>query len=93
MARILTMLGTGDKEQMRQLGKYGAVGIEMGLAVLIGLLLGQYIDSKFDCAPYGQNVGIFAGIGAAVKALIRVSRDYQRELARQREAQGEEGGD
>ena len=87
------MLGSGDKEQMRQLGKYGAVGIEMGLAVLIGLLLGQYVDSKFDCAPYGQNVGLFAGLGAAVKALFRVSRDYQRELKRQSPPQEELDGD
>jgi|TARA_Y100001933_G_C18580975_1_gene389753 F0F1-type ATP synthase assembly protein I len=80
------MLGAGDKEQMRQLGKYGAVGIEMGLAVLIGLLLGQYIDNKFDCAPYGENIGLFAGIGAAVKALIRVTRDYQRVLQQKGES-------
>ncbi len=87
------MFGAGDKEQMRQLGKYGAVGIEMGLAVLIGLLLGQYIDSKFDCAPYGENIGLFAGLGAAVKALIRVSRDYQSDLERTRQDLQDKDGD
>ena len=74
------MLGTGDKEQMRQLGKYGAIGLEMGLAVVIGMLIGSYLDRRFDWAPYGQYAGLAAGIGAAAKGLIRVTRDYQREI-------------
>lgn len=80
------MLGPGDKEQMRQVGKYGAVGLEMGLAVVIGMLIGGYLDERFGWAPYGQYGGFAAGLGAAVKSLIRVTRDYQRELDTEREA-------
>lgn len=85
------MLGAGDKEQMRQLGKYGAIGLEMGLAVLIGLLIGGYLDDRFGWAPYGQYGGLAAGIGAAAKSLIRVTRDYQREIEQARKDKEEDG--
>jgi ATP synthase protein I len=58
----------------------GAVGLEIAVAIGIGYLGGQYLDRKLGTAPWLMWVGFLAGVGAAVKALVRVVRSYQRSL-------------
>ena len=58
----------------RKTAEVGAVGLEMGIAVAIGYFLGNYLDGKFDTAPYLGLAGLFLGIGAAGKALWRIAR-------------------
>ena len=77
----------GDPKQLRQLGSFGAVGLEIGIAVGIGAAIGHYLDTRFGLAPWGMALGLFSGIGAAIKALCRVVSRYQR--AKLREAQDE----
>ncbi len=60
----------------RVAGQTGAVGIEVAVAILIGYFGGQYLDSKFHSTPWLKWIGLGAGIGAAVKALVRVTRKY-----------------
>jgi ATP synthase protein I len=58
----------------------GAVGLEIAVAIGIGYLGGQYLDRKLGTAPWLMWVGFVAGVGAAIKALIRVVRSYKRSL-------------
>jgi len=58
-----------------------AVGIEISAAVAIGYFGGEYLDSKFHSTPWLKWIGLGAGIGAAIKALVRVTRKYKRALA------------
>jgi F0F1-type ATP synthase assembly protein I len=58
----------------------GAVGLEIAVAIGIGYLGGQFLDRKLGTAPWLMWVGFFAGVGAAVKALVRVVRSYKRSL-------------
>jgi ATP synthase protein I len=60
-------------------GTTGAVGIEIAAAIAIGYLGGNYLDHKFGTHPWLSYVGLAAGIGAAIKALVRVTRAYKRE--------------
>jgi F0F1-type ATP synthase assembly protein I len=71
-------------------GTTGAVGIEIAAAICIGYLGGRYLDHKFGIQPWLTTIGLFAGIGAAVKALVRVSQDYKRD---QGQADAREHGD
>jgi F0F1-type ATP synthase assembly protein I len=59
----------------------GAVGLEIAAAIAIGYFGGQYLDSKFHSTPWLKWIGFGAGIGAAIKALIRVTRNYTRTTA------------
>ena len=61
-------------------GSTGAVGLEISLAIGIGYFGGRYLDGKFGSAPWLAWIGFAAGIGAGIKALIRVARDYQKSL-------------
>ena len=60
-------------------GNTGAVGIEIAAAVIIGYLGGTYLDRKLGTAPWISYAGLLAGLGAAVKALVRVVRSYKRD--------------
>ena len=70
-------------------GTTGAVGIEIAAAIGIGYLGGNYLDHKFGTQPWIGYIGLLAGIGAAVKALIRVTRAYKRDQGG--DASGSEG--
>jgi len=61
-------------------GTTGAVGLEIAAAIGIGYLGGQYLDRRLGTAPWLTWLGFAAGIGAAIKALVRVVRSYQKSL-------------
>jgi F0F1-type ATP synthase assembly protein I len=69
-----------DKQQWALVGRYGTIGIEMALAIGIGYFCGSYCDRHYGTAPYGLWVGLFAGVGAAAKAMWRVVKTYQKEF-------------
>jgi ATP synthase protein I len=68
------------KNMWRIAGTTGAVGIEIAVAVLIGYLGGTFLDRKLGTTPWISYAGLLAGIGAAIKALVRVIRSYRREV-------------
>ena len=58
-----------------------SLGLEMGGAVALGYFVGTWVDSTYEIAPYGSVFFMVVGIGAAIKALVRVSKSYRREIA------------
>lgn len=64
----------------RVAGFTGSAGIEVALAIAIGYFGGRWLDRKFGTAPIVTVIGFAAGVGAAIKALVRVTRDYQNKL-------------
>lgn len=66
----------------RQAGTTGAVGLEIAVAIIIGYFGGRYLDGWFKTTPWLSWIGFGAGVGAAIKALIRVVRDYRRQEMR-----------
>ena len=64
-----------DQKQMWKLaGRYGAVGLELGIAVFLGYLLGKWLDEKAGTEPYLMILFVVLGVGAGIKALVRVVR-------------------
>ena len=68
-----------NKEQWSLIGRYGTIGIEMGLCVIFGYYGGAWVDGRFDTTPYGTNFGLFAGVAAAFKALWRMYQTIEKE--------------
>ena len=66
------------KKLWRIAGTTGAVGIEVAVAIAIGYLGGHWLDGKLRTGPWLTIVGFAAGVGAAIKALVRVTRAYQK---------------
>lgn len=53
---------------------YSALGIEMVLAVAIGMGGGMWIDARLGIAPWGALGGFAIGVGAAVQGVRHVLR-------------------
>jgi F0F1-type ATP synthase assembly protein I len=64
--------------QWKLAGRFSAVGIEMAAAVAIGALGGRWLDGKLGTDPYLMWFGLAVGIGAAVRAVLRVVKAYRR---------------
>ena len=58
-----------------------SVGIEMVLAVTIGLLMGQAVDDALGTGPWATVFFVCVGFGAAIKAIARTIKIVQRQLA------------
>ena len=75
------------KKMWRVAANTGSVGLEIAVAIGIGYFGGRYLDGRLGSAPWLAYVGFGAGVGAGIKALIRVVRSYQKSL----EAEDENG--
>jgi F0F1-type ATP synthase assembly protein I len=65
----------------------GSLGLEMGLAVLLGWWGGQWLDTRFETGPYLMLLGMGFGIAAAFNGLFRAARQAKRSAT---ESDGEE---
>jgi ATP synthase protein I len=56
--------------------KTSAVGLEFGLSIAMGALLGYFVDKYFLSSPYGLLIGIIVGSIAAVRCLWVFVKSY-----------------
>ena len=68
------MPGSGRGKQLKQFARVGAVGIELALSTVIGMLGGQWLDSKLSTAPWLTIFGLLLGVVAGFRSLIRAAR-------------------
>ena len=54
--------------------KLSSLGLEMGAAVVIGLLIGSWLDGRFGTTPWLTLLFLAFGFAAAAKAVIRALR-------------------
>ena len=64
-----------------------SVGLEMGLAVIVGWAVGQWLDDRFGSEPYLMLLFLLFGVAAAFKGLIRAGLQAKRDV---QESQGQD---
>lgn len=78
------------KQDLRGLGTYGTVGLELGLSILVGLFGGQWLDKKLATSPWLTLIGLAFGTAAGIRSLLRALENAKREIEeedrREREA-------
>ncbi len=62
----------------REALRHAAVGWEIVIAIGLGYLGGWALDRWLHTAPWLSIVGTAFGVGAAVKTLLRVIKEYKR---------------
>jgi len=79
-------------KDLREGAVVGSVGLEMGLSVIIGYLIGRQFDIWFETHPIFTVIWLFFGFGAAASALLRA---YKRgkAIGREEEKPGEKSAD
>ena len=63
----------------RSAGLAGALGLEIALCFGIGGYGGYLLDRKFNTS-WIMYLGLFFGLGAAIKGIMRVVKAYKREV-------------
>ena len=53
------------------MGRFLGVGLEMLVGVVLGFLIGRWLDNKYGWQPWGVVVGSLLGVAAGMYLLIR----------------------
>ncbi|MGA7105938.1 MAG: AtpZ/AtpI family protein [Candidatus Deferrimicrobiaceae bacterium] len=76
----------------RELGKYSALGLELAIAVIIGLAIGYYLDKWLGTGPWMTVVWIGIGFAAGVRSLYRAALQSEKDLEKDEENMRKPGG-
>lgn len=61
-------------EQYRLYLRTSAAGLEFGLAIAVGALLGYFADRWLETGPWGLFIGLGFGLAASIRTLYHVTR-------------------
>ncbi len=70
----MSLLGPEGRKQLKVASRFGAIGIEMVLAICVGYFGGRWLDGRLSTDPYLAYVGLALGLIAAFKSLWTVAR-------------------
>src|SRR5215510_2262374 len=95
--------GEGDdlRSDLKGLGDYGTVGLELVLSILVGFFGGRWLDGKLGTHGWltmiGFLLGTFAGFRGLYRAAVKMRKETETEDERERRAgdgrNGTEGDD
>ena len=69
-----------EPSNYRRILRHSTVGIEMGLSVVVGLLLGWALDRWLETSPLFLLVCLILGFAAGFRSLLRAVRRMREEL-------------
>jgi ATP synthase protein I len=75
----------------RELGKYSALGLELAIAVVLGLAIGYYLDKWLGTGPWMTVVWIGIGFAAGVRSLYRAALRSGKDVKNEEEAKRKPG--
>ncbi len=64
-----------NRRQLNRLARSSAVGLEMGISVVVGLLGGRWLDGKAGTAPWLMLAGLLVGVVAGFRGLMRFANE------------------
>lgn len=68
-------------QSVKTLGTYGIIGLEFGIATVVGFLLGRWLDGIFNTKPALTIFLTFCGIAAATLDFIKKVKKANKELS------------
>lgn len=61
-----------NKQTYRALAYFSQIGVTIGASVLVGVLLGRFLDRLLGTSPWLLLVFSLLGVGAAIRSLFRM---------------------
>lgn len=77
------MLGPDSGKQLKAFARVGALGIELALSTVIGMLGGRWLDAKLSTEPWLTLVGLILGVIAGFRSLYLAARKQSRQSQQQ----------
>jgi F0F1-type ATP synthase assembly protein I len=85
--------GERDRRSSNAAAKYGGLGLQFALSIILFLYAGRWLDRKLDTEPWFLILGVFTGASAAFYSMYRtLMADQRREEEEQRARKGRPGG-
>ena len=75
----MTPLGDDKVKLLKQFASYSTLGLEMGLSVAVGAVMGYYIDKWLNTEPWLLIVFLLLGVIAGFRSLYRAAKRLQKE--------------
>lgn len=63
-----------DKDFLVTLSVYGAIGFQLAISVVVGVMAGRWLDARWATTPWLTIVGMLLGSGAGFWNLIRLMK-------------------
>jgi ATP synthase protein I len=76
----------------RELGKYSALGLEMAISVIVGAVIGYYLDKWLGTKPWLMVVWTGFGFAAGFRSLYRAAVKSGKDLEKDEENKRKPGG-
>lgn len=73
---------------LKGIGQYGTIGIEMVLSMLVGLWVGTKLDEKLGTSPWMAVLWFFFGCAAAGRSVYRAWKSMQVDAKREEATEG-----
>jgi ATP synthase protein I len=75
----MTPLGEDRGKLFRQIASYSTLGLEMGLSVAVGAIIGYYLDKWLHTEPWLLIVFLVFGVVSGFRSLYRALKRFERE--------------
>lgn len=75
----MTPLGEDKAKLIKQIASYSTLGLEMGLSVAVGAVIGYYLDKWLKTEPWFLIVFLLFGVVAGFRSLYRAAKRLQKE--------------
>ena len=72
-----------NMQRLKGVGAYGTVGLDMVLAVVVGLLGGRWLDQRFGTHGWLTVIGFMFGVAASFNILFKAARRLREETERE----------
>lgn len=80
-----------DGKKYKDLLEIGTVGLEMGLSVVIGVLIGKWLDEKLGTYPWMLILWLVFGFIAGIRSVVRGVNRYKRNTQQDEDENGRTG--
>lgn len=75
-------MASPSENPWNRLLQFSTIGLEMGLSVVVGLLIGNYLDRRFDTDPWMLLLFLLLGFVAGFRRLFLLARKYHKEISK-----------
>ena len=70
------------RTSLKATGSYATVGMDIVLSIVVGFIVGAWLDDKLGTDPYLTLIGLGFGLAAAVRFVYRATRRAKQEMAK-----------
>lgn len=80
-------------QSLKGIGPYGTVGLDMVLAVVVGLLGGRWLDQRLGLRGWLTVIGFLFGVAASFNILFKAAKRLREETEREDREQVKQAAD